>query len=242
MTALALIRHGQSQWNLENRFTGWVDVDLTPRGEDEARKAGQLLTRAEHDFDCAFTSMQTRAIRTLWLAMREMDEVWLPVSKDYRLNERHYGALSGLYKAETAKKYGAEQVHIWRRSYDVPPPPMDWDNPLNPCRDRRYANIPRKSLPAAESLKSTLERALPYWQSSIEPGVLAGQNTLISAHGNSLRALVKHLFNVSDADIVKVEIPTGNPLMIKFVPGSLTIKSAHYLDENRASALPTIAQ
>ncbi len=240
MTALALVRHGQSQWNLENRFTGWVDVPLTPKGEDEARKAGQLLAACGHEFDQAYTSLQTRAIRTLWLALAEMNEVWLPVAKDYRLNERHYGALTGLNKAETAKKHGDEQVHIWRRSYDIPPPPMEWDNPLNPCLDRRYAHVSREALPVAESLKMTLERVLPYWESTIEPNLVNGRNTLISAHGNSLRALVKRLFNVPDADIVNVEIPTGNPLLITLAPNSLDIQSARYLDENRASALPVI--
>lgn len=238
MTALALIRHGQSQWNLENRFTGWVDVPLTQQGEDEARKAGELLTEAGHDFDLAYTSVQTRAIRTLWLALTAMREVWLPVHKDYRLNERHYGALTGLNKAETAKKHGEEQVHIWRRSYDVPPPPMAWDNPLNPCTDRRYGAIPRAALPAAESLKTTLERVLPCWEERIEPELLTGRNILVSAHGNSLRALIKLLFKVSDADIVNVEIPTGNPLLITFADQSLDIQSADYLDKSRASALP----
>ncbi len=238
MTALALIRHGQSQWNLENRFTGWVDVDLTAQGEAEAVKAGQLLAKSDYDFEQAYTSLQTRAIRTLWLALAQMDEVWMPVAKDYRLNERHYGALTGLNKAETAKKHGAEQVHIWRRSYDTPPPPMDWDDPLNPCRDRRYAHVSRDDLPAAESLKSTLERVLPYWQTSIEPKLQTGCNTLVSAHGNSLRAVIKHLFKVSDADIVNVEIPTGNPLLIILTPDGLGVKSARYLDESRASPLP----
>ena len=238
MTVLALLRHGQSQWNLENRFTGWVDVDLTEKGEAEAHKAGTLLKAAPHDFDCAYTSVQTRAIRTLWIALAEMGEAWLPTTKDYRLNERHYGALTGLNKAETAKEHGEEQVRIWRRSYDVPPPPMDWDSPLNPCRDRRYAHVPREALPTGESLKMTLERVLPYWRGTIEPGLLEGQNTLICAHGNSIRALVKSLFEVSDDNIVKVEIPTGNPLLIAFEPGSLTIKSAQYLDEERAAPLP----
>ena len=238
MTALALLRHGQSQWNLENRFTGWVDVPLTDLGIKEAHKAGQLLKAAPHDFDCAFTSVQTRAIHTLWIALLEMGEAWLPTAKDYRLNERHYGALTGLNKAETAKIHGAEQVRIWRRSYDVPPPPMDWDNPLNPCKDRRYAHLPRSVLPVGESLKMTLERVLPYWREHIEPGLLKGRSTIISAHGNSLRALVKELFKVSDEDIVKVEIPTGNPLLITFRPGSLDIENAVYLDRDRACPLP----
>jgi 2,3-bisphosphoglycerate-dependent phosphoglycerate mutase len=240
MTVLALVRHGQSQWNLENRFTGWVDVPLTPKGEDEARKAGQLLAACGHDFDQAFTSLQTRAIRTLWLALTEMNAVWLPTQKDYRLNERHYGALTGLDKAETAEKHGADQVHIWRRSYDVPPPPLNWNDPINPCLDRRYAHVSRDDLPSAESLKMTLERVLPYWQTQIEPQLLAGQNIIISAHGNSLRALVKLLFGVSEANIVNVEIPTGNPLLLKFSPKSLDVQSARYLDEGRARDLPPL--
>lgn len=240
MTALALVRHGQSQWNLENRFTGWVDVDLTEKGEKEARKAGQLLKKSAHKFESAYTSLQTRAIRTLWLALTEMDEVWLPITKDYRLNERHYGALTGLDKAQTAQKHGAEQVHIWRRSYDVPPPTMEWENPLNPCRDRRYASLPRTVLPTSESLKTTLERVQPYWQENIAPAVLAGHNTMISAHGNSLRALVKLLFNVPNDDIVNLEIPTGNPLLIEIQTGGMVLQSARYLDEGRAKELPPI--
>jgi 2,3-bisphosphoglycerate-dependent phosphoglycerate mutase len=239
MTVLVLLRHGQSQWNMENRFTGWVDVDLTERGENEARKAGELLDAAGCAFEQCFTSVQTRAIRTLWLALGVMGEVWLPVTKDYRLNERHYGALSGLNKAETAQKHGADQVHIWRRSYDVPPPDMAWDNPLNPCLDRRYAHIARENLPSAESLKDTLERVLPYWKSAIEPLLLDGENILISAHGNSLRALVKHIFTVADEAIVNVEIPTGNPLIIEFAQGSTNVINARYLDAERASRLPT---
>ncbi len=241
MPILTLLRHGQSQWNLENRFTGWVDVNLTEKGEAEARKGGQLMHAAKLNFDQAFTSVQTRAIRTLWLALTQMDMVWLPTAKDYRLNERHYGGLTGLNKAETAQKHGADQVHIWRRSYDVPPPSMAWDSPLNPCRDRRYKDVPRDQLPVAESLKMTLERVMPYWQSQIEPVLKEGHNTLISAHGNSLRALIKHLFDVSDEDIVKVEIPTGNPLVLDLDAKTLAVKSALYLDDTRAASLPALS-
>ncbi len=239
MSVLVLLRHGQSKWNLANRFTGWVDVDLTETGEAEAMKAGDLLMQSSIEFDQAFCSVQTRAIRTLWLALTQMNTCWLPVTKDYRLNERHYGGLTGLDKAETAKKHGAEQVHIWRRSYDIPPPPIEWDNPLNPCKDRRYAQLPPNVLPRTESLKTTLERVLPYYQNKIEPELARGQNLLISAHGNSLRALIKYLFSVADAQIVNVEIPTGNPLLIELGPDQKPV-SVRYLDQERARELPQI--
>jgi len=239
MSVLVLVRHGQSEWNLANRFTGWVDVDLTPKGEAEATKAGKLLAASGIEFDQAYTSMQTRAIRTLWLALSEMERTWLPITKDYRLNERHYGGLTGLDKAETMKKHGKEQVHIWRRSYDVPPPEMKWDDPINPCRDRRYAELPRDVLPKAESLKTTLQRVLPYYQDQIEPKLSDGQNLLISAHGNSLRALLKYLFNVADDKIAGFEIPTGNPLLIELGADQKPI-AAKYLDQNRAKPLPEI--
>lgn len=239
MTVLVLLRHGQSEWNLANRFTGWVDVKLTEHGEAEARLSGELLKKENLDFDAAYTSVQTRAICTLCLALEEMDACWLPVTKDYRLNERHYGGLTGLNKAETAEKHGAEQVHIWRRSYDIPPPEMDWESPLNPCKDRRYAGMPRKALPVTESLKLTLERVLPYYISDIAPRLAKGENLLISAHGNSLRALVKHLFGVADDEIVKLEIPTGNPLLLELDDAGRPI-SARYLDESRAKELPAI--
>ncbi|VAV87536.1 Phosphoglycerate mutase [hydrothermal vent metagenome] len=239
MPVLVLVRHGQSEWNLANRFTGWMDVDLTEQGVAEAIKSGQLLRDNKTQFDAAFTSLQTRAIRTLWLALEQMDMCWLPTSKDYRLNERHYGGLTGLNKAETAEKHGAEQVHIWRRSYDIPPPEMAWDNPLNPCNDRRYAALPREVLPAAESLKMTLERVLPYYSSDIAPMLANGKNLLVSAHGNSLRALVKHLFAVADDEISKLEIPTGNPLCIE-LDKNLRPLSARYLDTTRARDLPVI--
>ncbi|PHR63075.1 MAG: 2,3-diphosphoglycerate-dependent phosphoglycerate mutase [Robiginitomaculum sp.] len=239
MAVLVLVRHGQSEWNLANRFTGWMDVDLTEQGEAEAISAGQLLHAEDILFDTAFTSLQTRAIRTLWLALAQMNCTWLPTIKDYRLNERHYGGLTGLNKKETAEKHGTDQVHIWRRSYDIPPPEMNWDDPLNPCRDRRYAHLPREVLPTAESLKMTLERVLPYYLNQIAPKLLAGENLLISAHGNSLRGLMKHLFRVSDDKIVHVEIPTGNPLLIE-LDENLKPVSARYLDEKRARELPEI--
>jgi len=239
MSHLALIRHGQSQWNLENRFTGWVDVDLTEKGEAEARRGGELLKAEGIAFDRAFTSAQTRAIRTLWLALTELGDVWLPTTKDWRLNERHYGGLTGLNKAETAEKHGEEQVHVWRRSYDTPPPPLDRDNPLHPVHDRRYAHIDPARLPDTESLKLTLERVQPYWEDAIAPALKAGENVIISAHGNSLRALMKHLFGVSDAAIPGYEIPTGNPLLIALDEGLRPV-SARYLDEARAKDLPAL--
>ena len=239
MSALVLLRHGQSEWNLANRFTGWVDVDLTPKGEAEAKKSGELLAACNIEFDQAYTSMQTRAIRTLWFALSEKERTWLPITKDYRLNERHYGGLTGLDKAETMKKHGKEQVHIWRRSYDIPPPEMNWDDPLNPCRDRRYAGLGRDVLPNTESLKTTLERVLPYYQGQIEPKLASGQNILISAHGNSLRALIKYLFVVADEKIVEIEIPTGNPLLIELGADQKPI-AVKYLDQDRAKTLPEI--
>ena len=241
MPILALVRHGQSEWNLANRFTGWVDVNLTEKGEEEARRAGHLLAETGVNFTRCFTSYQTRAIRTLWLALEEMDQVYLPVSKDWHLNERHYGGLTGLDKAETAARHGEEQVKIWRRSYDTPPPPMDHDSPDNPSNDRRYAHLDRASLPDTESLKLTLERVLPYWESDIRPFLLKGENLIISAHGNSLRALVKHLFTVSETEIVSVEIPTGNPLLLELNGDATGVESARYLDEARARSLPAVA-
>jgi 2,3-bisphosphoglycerate-dependent phosphoglycerate mutase len=240
MPTLILLRHGQSAWNLENRFTGWVDVDLTPKGEAEARAGGRLIKEAGVDIDAAYTSLQKRAIRTLWLALEAMDRVWLPVTKDWRLNERHYGALTGLDKDETAQKHGEAQVKIWRRSYDTPPPPMAPDDPNNPRFDPRYKDLAPEQLPATESLKTTLERVLPYWREAIAPRARSGENILIAAHGNSLRALMKHLFAVADADIVGVEIPTGNPLLIELT-STLEVVSARYLDAARATALPVRA-
>lgn len=236
MPYLALLRHGQSQWNLENRFTGWVDVDLTPAGEDQARRSGELLAASGVPFDKLFTSVQTRAIRTGSLATEAAGLAWLPVARDWRLNERHYGALTGLDKAETAAKHGEEQVKVWRRSYDVPPPPLEAGGEFDLSKDRRYAGI---AVPATESLKLTLERVLPYWREAIASDLKAGKNLIIAAHGNSLRAIVKHLFGVPDGDIVHVEIPTGNPLLIE-LDANLKPISVRYLDEARAEKLPAL--
>lgn len=207
---LVLCRHGQSDWNLKNLFTGWKDVDLTEQGRQEALDAGKLLLDEGYEFDVAYTSVLKRAIRTLWIILDEMDRMWIPVIRDWRLNERHYGALTGLNKAETAAKYGDEQVHIWRRSYDIPPPELDTDDPRHPANDPRYAGI--EGLPASESLKTTLDRVKPCWEKRIAPDLLAGKDILISAHGNSLRALVKMLDEISDEEITGFNIPTGIPL------------------------------
>lgn len=239
MSKLVLLRHGQSQWNLENRFTGWVDVDLTEKGEKEARRAGKLLKKEGISFDQGFTSVQTRAIRTLWLALAEMKMAWLPIEKDWRLNERHYGGLTGLDKTETAEKHGKKQVHVWRRSYDTPPPPLDRDSKHHPIHDRRYAKLDPAQLPDTESLKLTLERVLPYWKDAVEPRLKAGENLVVSAHGNSLRAVVKHLFGVSDEEISDYEIPTGNPLLIE-LDDALKVTSARYLDAGRAKPVPPL--
>ena len=210
MPRLVLIRHGQSAWNLENRFTGWWDVDLTEQGVAEAKAAGELLAAKDFDFDICFTSLQTRAIKTLHIALEAMGRLWLPEEKDWRLNERHYGGLTGLDKAETAAKHGAAQVHIWRRSFDIPPPAMAPGSDYDLANDRRYAGI---EVPATESLKHTIERVLPYWEQRIAPALRAGERVLISAHGNSLRALVKHLSGIPDAEITGLEIPTGQPIV-----------------------------
>jgi 2,3-bisphosphoglycerate-dependent phosphoglycerate mutase len=240
MTFLALIRHGQSEWNLENRFTGWVDVDLTEQGRAEARKAGELLKATGISFDAAYASVQKRAIRTLNIALDEMDLLWLPVTKDWRLNERHYGGLTGLDKKETADKHGEAQVKIWRRSFDTPPPPIDPASPYNPARDPRYRALGDK-IPLTESLKTTLERVEPIWKGEIAPRLLRGESLIIAAHGNSLRAVVKLLLNVSDEKIVDVEIPTGNPLLFEFPTGSLKPIAARYLDAARATPLPALS-
>ena len=208
---LVLCRHGQSIWNLENLFTGWTDVDLTDKGIEEARTAGRQLKELGFQFDLAYTSVLKRAIRTLWLILDEMDQMWIPVERAWELNERHYGALQGLDKAATAAKYGDDQVHIWRRSYDVPPPPLDAGDERHPSHDPRYAGI--DTLPGAESLKDTLERVKPYWDEQVAPRLRDGENILIAAHGNSLRALVKMLDNISDQDITEFNIPTGVPIL-----------------------------
>jgi 2,3-bisphosphoglycerate-dependent phosphoglycerate mutase len=236
MPVLALLRHGQSQWNLENRFTGWVDVDLTDKGEAEATRGGELLKAAAIEFDRCFTSVLTRAIRTGTLALDAAGQLWIPMDKDWRLNERHYGGLTGLDKAETAARHGEAQVKVWRRSYDTPPPPLEPGGAFDFAADRRYRGV---AVPTTESLKTTLERVLPYWQAAIAPKLAAGETLLVAAHGNSLRAIVKHLFAVPDEAITGVEIPTGNPLLID-LDAALRPTSARYLDEGRAEPLPPL--
>ncbi len=227
MPRLVLIRHGQSAWNLENRFTGWWDVGLTPQGEEEAKSAGELLAARGFDFDLCFTSVQTRAIKTLNIALEAMGRLWLPVEKNWQLNERHYGGLTGLNKAETAARHGAEQVHIWRRSFDIPPPEQEPDSAFDLTNDRRYAGI---AIPRTESLKDTIARVLPYWQQRIAPALLAGERVLISAHGNSLRALVKHLSGIADDEITGLEIPTGEPIVYE-LDGNLAEVERYYLKD-----------
>ena len=221
MPQLVLLRHGQSQWNLENRFTGWWDVDLSDQGIAEARAAGQLLRDQGLDLDCCFTSVLTRAIRTLHLVLHEMDRLWLPVAKDWRLNERHYGGLTGLNKAEMIEQVGAEQVKIWRRSYDIPPPPLAADSPYDVSEDRRYAGI---EVPRTESLKDTIARTLPYFHSEIEAALRSGQRVLIAAHGNSLRGIIKYLSDIGDAEIVGLEIPTGQPIVYELADDLTVIR------------------
>jgi 2,3-bisphosphoglycerate-dependent phosphoglycerate mutase len=234
MPSLVLLRHGLSQWNLEDRFTGWVDVDLSAQGEAEAQQGGELIAAAGLDLDRAFASVLTRAIRTADLALAAAGQLWIPMEKHWRLNERHYGGLTGLNKTQTAAEHGAEQVHIWRRSYDVPPPPLAPGGAFDFAGDRRYAGV---DVPATESLKTTLERVQPYWQGTITPALASGQRLLIAAHGNSLRAIVKLLFDVSDQAIPGVEIPTGNPLLIE-LDAALRPVGARYLDADRAQPLP----
>lgn len=227
MPTVVLIRHGQSVWNLENRFTGWWDVNLTPQGETEAKAAGELMAARGVDFDTTFTSLQTRAIKTLNIALEAMGRLWLPVEKDWRLNERHYGGLTGLDKAQTAAKHGDDQVKIWRRSFDTPPPPLAPGGDYDLSADRRYAGI---AIPATESLKDTIARVLPYWENRIAPELKAGKRVLISAHGNSLRALVKHLSNIPDDEITGLEIPTGQPIVYELAD-DLTATDRYYLAE-----------
>jgi 2,3-bisphosphoglycerate-dependent phosphoglycerate mutase len=213
MTKLVLLRHGESIWNRENLFTGWTDVDLSDRGSEEAKTAGCLLVQEDYQFDIAFTSVLKRAIRTLWFVLDEMDLMWIPVHRSWRLNERHYGALQGLNKAETAEKYGDEQVLIWRRSYDIPPPPLEKTDERYPGHDRRYQDLQESAIPRTECLKDTVERFLPHWHEVIAPTIRAGKRVLIAAHGNSLRALVKYLDDVTEKEILKLNIPTGVPLV-----------------------------
>jgi len=224
---LILVRHGQSQWNLENRFTGWWDVDLTPKGEDEARAAGALLAEKGMLPSVAFTSVQTRAIRTLHLALEAAGRVWIPETKDWRLNERHYGGLTGLDKAETAAKHGEEQVKVWRRSFDIPPPVLEAGSQFDLSGDARYSGI---AIPSTESLKDTIARVLPYYESAITPALRSGETVLVAAHGNSLRALVKHLSGISDADITGLEIPTGQPIVYE-LDSALAAQERYYLSE-----------
>ena len=227
MPQLVLIRHGQSAWNLENRFTGWWDVDVTAKGAEEARAAGELMAARGLDFDLTFTSLQTRAIKTLNLALEAMGRLWLPTEKHWRLNERHYGGLTGLDKAETAAKHREDQLKIWRRSFNVPPPAQDADSPYDLSNDRRYAGV---AVPATESLKDTIARVLPYWEERIAPALRDGNRVLISAHGNSLRALVKHLSNIPDDEITGLEIPTGQPIVYE-LDDRLTATDRYYLSE-----------
>ena len=223
MHKLVLLRHGESGWNRENRFTGWTDVDLSPQGVEEARSAGRLLKNDGYAFDIAYTSVLKRAIRTLHLALEELDQLWLPVAKDWRLNERHYGALQGLNKAETAAKFGEAQVLVWRRSYDTPPPALEPGDPRHESRDPRYAEV---VVPRTECLKDTVARVIPFWNDSIAPALRAGRRILVAAHGNSLRALIKHLSGVSDADIVALNVPTGVPLVYELDDGLKALR--HY--------------
>ena len=227
MAQLVLIRHGQSAWNLENRFTGWWDVGLTPEGEAEARAAGELLAAKGFDFDICFTSLQTRAIKTLHIALEAMGRLWLPEEKHWRLNERHYGGLTGLDKAETAAKHGADQVKVWRRSFDIPPPAMEPGGDYDLANDRRYAGL---SIPSQESLKDTIARVLPFWEERIAPELRKGRRVLISAHGNSLRALVKHLSAIADEEVVALEIPTGQPIVYE-LDENLAAIERYYLRE-----------
>ena len=232
MHKLVLLRHGESQWNLENRFTGWTDVDLTPKGEAEARSSGKLLQDGGFEFDVIHTSVLTRAIRTMEICLDEMGVTDIPIIYNWRLNERHYGALQGLNKAETAQKYGEEQVHIWRRSYETPPPELDLDDERHPLFDKRYKDLDPGDLPATECLKNTVERFLPYWYSDIAPDIESGKRVLIVAHGNSLRALVKYLDNISDDEIVGLNIPTGVPLVYELDDNLKAVKHYYLGDQD----------
>ena len=239
MHKLVLIRHGESTWNLDNRFTGWTDVDLTETGIEQAKNAGRLLHQEGYEFDLACTSVLKRAIHTLWHCLDAMERQWLPVTKSWRLNERHYGALQGLNKAETAKKYGDEQVLIWRRSYDIPPPALQADDPRSERGDRRYADLSPEQVPLTECLKDTVERVMPFWRESIAPALMAGKRVLLVAHGNSIRALVKYLDGISEQDIVGLNIPNGVPLVYELDNKLQPIKH-YYLGD--AAAIEAAAQ
>ncbi|MBW1992257.1 MAG: 2,3-diphosphoglycerate-dependent phosphoglycerate mutase [Deltaproteobacteria bacterium] len=236
MKKLVLLRHGESIWNKENRFTGWIDVGLSEKGLEEARESGQVLAREGFVFDVAYTSVLKRAIKTLWVALEEMDLMWIPVHHSWRLNERHYGALQGLNKTETVEKHGLEQVKIWRRSYDVPPPPLTPDNPYYPGKDPRYAGVPPEELPLTECLKDVVARFLPYWHETIAPAVKSGKRVIIAAHGNSLRALVKYLDNVGDEEIVGLNIPTGIPLVYELTNDLKPVRHYYLGDPERIQA------
>ena len=235
MYKLVLLRHGESQWNMENKFTGWADVDLTEKGKEEAKAGGELLKNEGYTFDKAFTSVQKRAIRTLWIALDGMDLMWIPVERSWKLNERFYGGLTGMNKAETAKKYGDDQVLIWRRSYDVPPPELDKSSEYYPGKQARYASLTEEELPTTECLKDTVERVVPYFESTIAPEIKAGKKLIIAAHGNSLRALVKYLDDISEEEILKLNIPTGVPLVYELDENLKPIKH-YYLGDQEALA------
>jgi 2,3-bisphosphoglycerate-dependent phosphoglycerate mutase len=236
MKKLVLLRHGESLWNKENRFTGWIDVGLSDRGLEEALESGRVLAREGFVFDVAYTSVLKRAVKTLWVALEEMDLMWIPVHHSWRLNERHYGALQGLNKAETVEKHGMEQVKIWRRSYDVPPPALTPDDPSFPGRDPRYADVPQNELPLTECLKDVVARFLPHWHETIAPAVKSGQRVIIAAHGNSLRALVKYLDNIADDEIVSLNIPTGIPLVYELEDDLQPIRHYYLGDAEKIQA------
>lgn len=242
---LVLIRHGESAWNLENRFSGWYDADLSPAGHEEAKRGGQALRDAGYEFDICFTSVQKRAIRTLWTVLDAIDQMWLPVVRTWRLNERHYGGLTGLNKAETAAKHGEAQVKIWRRSYDVPPPPMEPDHPFysNISKDRRYADLTEDQLPSCESLKDTIARALPFWNEEIVPQIKEGKRVLIAAHGNSLRGIVKHLEGLSEEAIMELNLPTGIPIVYELDKNLKPVKPMQFLgdEETVRKAMEAVA-
>ncbi|MFO1119628.1 MAG: 2,3-diphosphoglycerate-dependent phosphoglycerate mutase [Rhodospirillales bacterium] len=239
-STLILLRHGESEWNLANRFTGWVDVDLSDKGRAEAKRGGQQMREEGFQIDICFTSVLKRAIRTLWIALDEMDQMWVPVVRAWQLNERHYGSLQGLNKAETAKKFGEDQVKIWRRSYDIPPPPLDADDKTHPRFERRYAHLDPVILPSTESLALTLDRVMPFWANTIVPHLRDNKTVLIAAHGNSLRALVKHLNRISDKDIIELNIPTGIPRAYE-LDENLNVLSDRYLGDPEAAAAAAAA-